>query len=119
LKNGKTVNNVDPDPNYPFRLSIQPFIISWIKYDPQIEISKLKIPVLILQGTSDLQVTVEDAKRLSTANPKASLVLIENMNHVFRIVGNDIQANTKSYSDPSLPISDQLVKSITDFIFKN
>ena len=119
LKNGKIVNNVDPNPNYIFRLSVQPYIISWIKYDTQIEISKLKIPVLILQGTNDLQVTVDDAKRLSKANPKASLVLIENMNHVFRIVGNDTQANKKSYSDPSLPISDQLVKSITDFILKN
>lgn len=116
---GKTVAKVDPMLNSLFKASLQPYLISWFKYDPQVEISKLKIPVLILQGTSDLNVTAEDAKRLSVANPKANLVLIENMNHVFRIVGNDTQANVKSYSDSSLPISDQLVKSITDFILKN
>jgi len=119
LVKGRTVTNVDPMLNSLFKASLQPYLISWIKFDPQVEISKLKIPVLILQGTSDLNITVEDAKRLSVANPKANLVLIENMNHVFRIVGNDMQANVKSYSDASLPISDILVKSITDFILKN
>ena len=66
-----------------FRKSVQPYMISWLKYDPQTEIGKLHIPILIIQGTNDVQVDTSDAMLLSAANPKATLVLIKNMNHVF------------------------------------
>jgi pimeloyl-ACP methyl ester carboxylesterase len=102
-----------------FKPSIQPYMISWIKYDPQIEIKKLTIPVLILQGTNDFQVSVDDAKLLQNADPKAHMVLINNMNHVFRIFEGDRVANLKTYSDPTLPISVELTKNITDFILRN
>lgn len=119
LLKGKTVDNVNPMLASLFRLSVQPYMISWFKYDPQIEIQKLTIPVLIIQGTNDIQVTVEDAKRLSKANPKSELVLIDNMNHVFRIVEGDRQANIATYNNTSLPIADELVKNVTSFILKN
>ena len=118
LKNGDLVKKVDPMLNSLFRPSIQPYLISWFKYDPQIEIKKLTIPVLILQGTNDIQVSVDDAKRLSAANPKAQLVLVENMNHILKIIVGDRQANIKTYSDPALPLADKLVKSIVEFILK-
>ncbi len=118
LKNGKTVDNVPSIISSLFRPTVQPYIISWFKYDPQNEIKKLSIPSLILQGTNDVQVSVEDAKRLSSANPKAELVLIKNMNHIFRIIEGDRQANIASYSKGDLPIANELVKSITNFILK-
>ena len=49
-------------------------------------------------------------------NPKATLVLIKNMNHTFRIVIGDRAENIKTYTDPDLPISDTLVKEISEFI---
>ncbi len=98
------------------RPSVQPYMISWIKHSPQSEIKALKIPVLILQGTKDIQISVEDAKLLAAANPKARLVLIEGMNHVFRLIAGDIAENRKSYFDAALPISDQLVHEIAAFI---
>lgn len=115
---GKTVAKVDPMVNVLFRPSVQPYMISWIKYDPQIEIRKLKIPLLILQGTNDLNISVDNAKMLSSANPNASLVFIENMNHNLRIVGSDMQANMKTYSGTTLPIAEKLVSTISDFILK-
>lgn len=118
LKKGKTVNNVDPNPNYAFRLSVQPYIISWLKYDPQIEIQKLNIPILIIQGTNDIQVTVGDAKRLLKANPKAHLVLIDKMNHVFRTVEGDRKANLETYNNFNLPLADDFVKEISVFILR-
>lgn len=119
LKNGKTIDNVPPMLNSLFRPTVQPYMISWFKYDPQNEIKKLSIPTLILQGTNDIQVSVEDAKRLSNANPKAELVLINNMNHIFRIIDGDKQANMATYSKGDLPIANELVKSITTFILKD
>lgn len=116
LLQGKTVNNVDPSLNTLFRASVQPYLISWFKYDPQTEIKKLKIPVLIIQGTSDIQVTENDAKLLAAAKPGAQLVMIGNMNHIFRIVEGGREVNIATYSNPSLPISQKLVDVIADFI---
>jgi uncharacterized protein len=115
LKAGKLVQDVPQDYYALFRPSVQPYMISWFKYDPAVELHNLLIPVLILQGTSDLQVSVEDAKKLMAADSKAHLDLIENMNHIFKIVV-DKQANIASYNDPTLPISEELVKDIVDFI---
>jgi uncharacterized protein len=116
LKSGKTVENVPPMLNAFFRLSVQPYLISWFKYDPQREIKKLSIPVMILQGTNDLQVTVEDANRLSRAKPDARLIFIDNMNHIFRVVAVDNSANAATYNNASLPISSNLISRITTFI---
>jgi len=116
LKKGNTVDNVSPMLASLFRASVQPYMISWFKYDPQTEIQKLTIPILIIQGTKDIQVTVEDANRLSRANPKSQLVLIENMNHIFRTVVGDRDANVATYNMASLPLADGLVHDITGFV---
>jgi pimeloyl-ACP methyl ester carboxylesterase len=115
----KTVDNVNPMLNSLFRTSVQPYMISWFKYDPQIEIQKLSIPILILQGTNDIQVTVEDAKRLSKANPKSQLILVDKMNHIFRTVDGDKQANLATYNNSSLPLADEFVKDMVNFVLKN
>ncbi|MCH7409482.1 lysophospholipase [Belliella sp. DSM 111904] len=117
LKIGKTVDEVNPMLYSLFRPSVQPYLISWFQYDPQQIISKLTIPTLIVQGTNDLQVEVEDAEKLSRANPKAKLVRIENMNHVLKIVEGDRQVNLKAYNLPDLPISNKLIESIVNFIY--
>ncbi len=119
LTNGKTVDNVNPMLAALFRQSVQLYMISWFKYDPQIEIQKLTIPVLIIQGTNDIQVTVEDAKRLSKANPNSQLLLIDKMNHILRTVVGDKHANVATYNNASLPIADELIKNITSFILEN
>lgn len=119
LSKGKTVDNVNPMLNALFRSSVQPYLISWFKYDPQKELAKLKIPILLVQGTSDIQVTVEDARLLSKANLTSQLDLIDKMNHIFRTVEGDRQANIATYNNAALPLSEGFVKSISDFISKN
>ena len=116
---GKTVTNVDPTLNFLFRQGVQPYLISWFRYDPQLEIKKLTIPVLIVQGTNDVQVSIEDANLLAKACTHAQLILIKNMNHIFRIVEGDRDTNIATYSNSSLPISDELTNGITEFTRKN
>jgi pimeloyl-ACP methyl ester carboxylesterase len=113
---GKTVQNVPGVLFALFRPSVQPYMISWFHYDPQTEIKKLIIPVLIIQGTNDLQVTVEDANLLAKSNTKAKLTLIKNMNHIFRIVEGDKKENLATYITPTLPISEELVNNISEFV---
>lgn len=116
LVQGKTVTNVPGILFALFRPSVQPYLISWFHYDPQAEIKKLTIPVLILQGTNDLQVTEEDANLLAKSNTKAQLTLIKNMNHIFRIVEGDKKENLATYITPTLPISEELISDISTFI---
>jgi len=113
---GKTVQNAPKMLYALFRPSVQPYMISWFHYDPQTEIKKLTIPVLILQGTNDLQVTETDANLLAKSNTKAKLTLIKNMNHVLRIVEGDKKENLAAYITPTLPISEELVNSISEFV---
>jgi len=118
LKAGKRVTHIEPMLYSLFKPSLQPFIISFMQYDPAVEIGKLTIPVLIIQGTNDIQVSVDDAKKLSAADKNAKLVLLTNMNHVFRVTEGDRQANIATYSMPNLPIDPELVTAITDFANK-
>ena len=100
-----------------FRPSVQPYMISWLRYDPQQLIRSLALPVLIMQGTNDIQVKETDAELLARANPNAKLVIIENMNHVLKEVKSSAKAdNMASYSNPGLPVMTQLVNAIDQFV---
>ncbi|RUA12360.1 MAG: alpha/beta hydrolase [Flavobacteriia bacterium] len=116
LEQGKTVKDVPPMLAGLFRMSVQPYIISWFKYDPRKEIAKLDIPVLIVQGTTDIQVSLKDAENLKKANPKAELKVIEGMNHIFKEAEADRMKNMQTYSQPDLPLHKDLVKVISGFI---
>ncbi len=116
LKNGNLVSSINPLLFSIFRPSVQPYLISWFKYDPQNEIKKLKIPVLIAQGTNDIQVKEEEAKLLLNAYPSAKMIIIKNMNHVLKIVKGDKEENIATYNNPDIKIAKELIQSISDFI---
>lgn len=99
-----------------FRASVQPYMISWIKYHPQNEIKKLQIPSLLINGDKDIQVSVQDAQLLQQAKPDAQLQIIPNMNHIFKVIQGDDTENKASYTNPELPISTELTSIITTFI---
>jgi len=113
---GKTVSNVSRDLYALFRPSVQPFLISEYKYDPAKEIAKVKVPVLILQGTHDIQVDVKDARLLAAADPRAKLVLIDGMNHMLVDAPTDRAANIETYSEPQLPLDPHLAPTIAAFL---
>lgn len=116
LKAGKTVEKVDPNLMSMFRPSIQPYMISWFKYDPSVEIGKLKEDVLIIQGTTDLQVKTEEAYLLSKGNPKAELLIIDNMNHVLKESSMDTKENMGTYNMPNMPLKAGFLEAIIEFI---
>ena len=99
-----------------FRDSVQPYMISWIKYNPQIEIQKLNIPVLIVNGDKDLQISVFEAELLKKARPSAKLNIILNMNHIFKVISGDTSENMASYNIGTIPIAADLVVKINAFI---
>jgi pimeloyl-ACP methyl ester carboxylesterase len=83
------------------------------EYDPTAEVARLTVPVLIVQGTTDIQVSGEDARLLHQARPDATLVLIDGANHVFKPVRESSQAaQLPSYTDPTLAIVTELPDAI-------
>ncbi|MBP0903564.1 alpha/beta hydrolase [Mariniflexile gromovii] len=116
LEKGETVSNPPQMLNALFRPSVQPYLISWFKYNPQIEIAKLEIPVLIVQGTTDIQVSIEDAEKLHEANKMAKKVIIENMNHILKASEADRTKNIQTYSHPTLPLKAELIPTLVNFI---
>jgi alpha-beta hydrolase superfamily lysophospholipase len=113
LKEGKLVEDAPVELFGLFRPSVQPYMMSWMKYDPAVEISKLKIPIVIIQGSTDLQVKEEDARMLFMAHPLDSrLIIIEDMNHVLKIAPLDRTKNIETYSNPELPLAEELVRTL-------
>lgn len=115
LKQGLLVRNPTPVFYQLFRPSVQPYMVSWFRYDPVEEIGKLGMPVLILQGSTDIQVTVSDAEALKQGNDNARLAIIPGMNHILKAAPADRQQNLATYSNPDLPVADELIRQVADF----
>lgn len=116
LKKGELVKNVSPELQSLFRSSIQPYMISWLKYNPASELAKVNSRVLIIQGTTDLQVVATDAEALKKGKPDAKLIYMDGMNHVLKNAPADRTKNLATYSDPSLPLHKELLPAIQQFI---
>lgn len=116
LDNGRTVASPPPALNALFRESVQPYLISWFRHDPAKAAAELDIPLLLLYGSTDIQVAVTDGDRLLASSKIATLKVIDGMNHVLKLVGPDMNDQIGSYSDPSLPIASELVSEIDAFI---
>ncbi len=116
LEQGNTVASVPPELNTLYRSSVQPYLISWFRYTPAQEIKHLTVPVLIVQGTTDIQVPVSEAQALKMAKPDAEIRIIEGMNHVLKAVPLDPEQQNASYSEPMLPVVPELVEGISQFI---
>ncbi|WP_204346460.1 alpha/beta hydrolase [Psychroserpens algicola] len=116
LKQGKLTSEYPQALETIFRADVQPFIMNWMQYDPQHIIKSLDMPVLVVNGTKDLQVSVDEAKALKLASQKADLKVIDNMNHVLFIIEGDELENSKSYNESFRPISEVLTTTISEFI---
>lgn len=118
LKKGQTTNDYPPALGSIFRADIQPFIMNWMQYNPQEILRSLEIRSLIINGTKDLQVSVDEAQLLKDASDKADLVIVENMNHVLFIIEGDQLENSKSYNESFRDISEELLATVSNFILK-
>ena len=116
LKAGRTVADPPPALHALFRPSVQPYLISELHVDPAAELAKVKAPVLILQGETDMQVKVADAEALKAARPDAALVLLPGVNHILKAAPLDRAANLATYADPSLPLGPGVLAPIVAFV---
>jgi pimeloyl-ACP methyl ester carboxylesterase len=119
LEAGKTidVSAMHPALQQLFAPQVQPFLIDLMAADPTKLAANATVPMLIVQGGRDLQVSKADAEALGRAQRNAKLVEIPTMNHVLKDVGSDDKAaNVSAYADPSLPIDPTLVETVAAFV---
>lgn len=85
--------------------------------DPAAEARRLTVPLLVLQGSTDVQVSVQDAEALHAAQPRAQVHILPEANHVFvHIASTDRAAQLATYMDPSLPLVPALVPLVAAFV---
>tara|TARA_R110002167_G_scaffold59322_2_gene168133 strand:- start:901 stop:1833 length:933 start_codon:yes stop_codon:yes gene_type:complete len=118
LEAGRTVSDTPPALASLFRPSVQPYLISWLALDPTVLIAAWDGPVMIGQGTTDIQVSVADAEALSAAQPDATLVLWDGVNHVLKTAPADRAGNGATYADPSLPLAPGVIEDVADYILQ-
>jgi pimeloyl-ACP methyl ester carboxylesterase len=119
LENGLNVQNVPFFLSSLFRPTIQDYVISWFKYNPVNEINELSIPVMIIQGGTDIQVSIDNAELLQKIKPNATYLFIEQMNHILKKAPAERTANIATYSDPKLPVVPELIHGIAAFVSKS
>lgn len=116
LKQGVIVEDYNELLKSLFNKKTQPFLMSWIKYNPQEQIKKLTIPILIINGSNDIQVAATEGELLHKSAQSSQLQIIENMNHLFKEIKGDINENMLSYNNPNLPVMEELINIITTFV---
>lgn len=116
LEAGRLVPNPPAQPLGLFYTEVQPYLISWMAADPARLLANTKLPVLIVQGDTDIQVPVADAKALAAAKPDAKLAVLAGVNHILKIAPADRNANMATYADPNLPLAPGVVDTIAAFV---
>ncbi|HYD26284.1 alpha/beta hydrolase [Brevundimonas sp.] len=118
LEAGRPVAEIPPQLVALFRPSVQPYMISWLPLDPAALVTAYEGPVMIGQGTTDIQVSVADAEALAAARPDAALKIWEGVNHLLKVAPADRAANAATYSNPDLPLAPGVVDDIAGFILQ-
>ena len=118
LEAGRPVADVPPQLAALFRPSVQPYMISWLPLDPAALVAAYEGPVMIGQGTTDIQVGLPDAQAMAAARPDARLVVWEGVNHLLKIAPADRAANAATYRDPTLPLAPGVVEDVAAFILR-
>jgi alpha-beta hydrolase superfamily lysophospholipase len=114
---GKQTKKVSIELGGVFRPSVQPYLISWLKYDPVEELSNIDVPTLVVHGTTDLEVHPKEADVLAEGSTESELQKIKGMNHILKMDNGktlSLQAQT-SYADPRWKLSPKLVDVLVDF----
>ena len=102
-----------------FRPSVQPFVITSMRYIPADLISQLQIPVMVVHGGTDIQIKETDHNMLMAAQPKAVGLFIPDMSHPLkRAATTDQMDQLPTYTNPDLQLHEELIPAMVRFIKK-
>jgi uncharacterized protein len=117
LEAGRTVKNVPDKLKSLFRPSVQPYLIGLFRGDPAKLAAAYPGPLLVISGSTDIQVAEVDGDRLASSHREARHVVIAGMNHILKPVESKVRLiQILTYSDPSLPLHAKLVPEVAGFL---
>jgi uncharacterized protein len=111
-------NSNSPKENLPFNMSAY-YWKSVLKYNPLKEVKKIRIPILILQGERDYQVSMKDFELWKNSLKRynnARFISYPKLNHLFMVgegAANHSEYNIKGNVDA------KVINDIFDFVIKN
>ncbi|MEX1187005.1 MAG: alpha/beta fold hydrolase [Gemmatimonadaceae bacterium] len=118
IERGELLDTVPPGLAALFRPSVQPYLISWFKHNPAAVAGRLGVPLLVVQGTHDIQALEEDARAIAAGHPGATLRLIQGMNHVLKQTPAGRLEQLPAYGDSTLAVDPTLVDAIAGFVLR-
>jgi len=116
LMMGKDVAVVPPILMSLYRPSVQPYMKSWLGVDPAAELREIKVPTMVIWGTSDIQISRVDADNLASARKGIRKLIVPNMNHVLKPALDDPSAQIGTYSDSTIVLCPGLIEPLTKFV---
>ena len=119
LEKGEPVDATDLHPGLQplFAPQVQGFVMSLMAQNPAKLVQQTDLPVLVVHGVEDLQVAEADAAALEQARPDLTVLRLDGVNHVLKVVPpGDRAANMAAYADADAPLAPQIAPAIADFI---
>lgn len=116
LERGETTADVPKELMIIYRPSVQPYLISWFRQSPVEAVAKLAVPVLVVQGTADIQVAVGEGEALRAAARNAEYFAVPGMSHALKAATEDPATQMKGLTDPTVPIDARLAPRIASFV---
>jgi uncharacterized protein len=97
------------------------FVYSWLQDDPLQAMAVLNLPVLIMQGEKDTQMSVRDAQYLEEAlkraeNNDVTLRLLPDVDHALKT--SKVAASLKADADTARPIDAEFLKTLGEWLDK-
>lgn len=111
---GRTVDEVSAPLASLFRPSVQPYLIEWLAMNPAEIAEILTAPLLVVSGSTDLQVSRADFDMLSRFAQRQAW--LDGMNHVLKVSEGPIEAQLSSYLSPEGPLHPDLVPAVMAFL---
>lgn len=117
LEAGQTVDTSTLHPGLRplFAEPVQNYLMSVLTVDPAATAQRAGQKTLVIQGETDVQTSVEDARLLAEATGTEAVIL-PGVNHVLKVA---TPAETRtSYANPDLPIAEGVVEAIASFVLE-
>jgi hypothetical protein len=114
---GRPIDNVPAGLEALFNPSSGAYLHSEIDIDPAARLSGVSVPVTIVQGDTDVQVSTEDARLLGEARHAAKVKVLHGVNHVLKEESKRV-VNQTSYTDPTRPLASSAMEAIASGIAK-
>lgn len=98
--------------------TVQPFLINQMQYDPRELASRCKLPVLIVTGGRDIQVSTDNGEVLDRRFERSSHINFADMSHVLKdaTTSDRMEQLVSVYTNSQLPLTEGLADTVAGFV---